>query len=176
MNILIDTDATKDTSFTFFCFHPHACHSVFSRWLLQPPESFQCVHSKKKKWRGVVSGKSCFFAWECKKRKKKRPPEKLFRKLPLHLFGQGNWIKWHPLVMRVLWKWAQCDPSRNWEEGRNDVCMSPQGHHHGKSPFFQNKKRNTGYCNEAKLQWDKLKKPPKLCFRQLMNYRKLPLE
>ena len=117
-----------------------------------------------------------FFRLRMQKKKKKRPPEKLFRKLPLHLFGQGNWIKWHPLVMRVLWKWAQCDPSRNWEEGRNDVCMSPQGHHHGKSPFFQNKKKNTGYCNEAKLQWDKLKKPPKLCFRQLMNYRKLPLE
>lgn len=97
-----------------------------------------------------------FFAWECKKRKKERKRDllrKLFRRLPLHLFGQGNWVRWHPLDMRELWKWAQCDPNRTWEEGRNDVCMPPQGHHHGKSAFFQNKK-NTGYRSEAKLQWD----------------------
>lgn len=37
-------------------------------------------------------------------KKEQRPSEKLFRRLSLHLFGQGNWVRWHPLVMGEPWK------------------------------------------------------------------------
>ena len=165
MNILIDTDAIKTQALPF-----SVCQLLFSSSC-----SSLCILKMAAAASGIISVcskqeeevKRCgirqimFFRrlmQKKKKKKKKRPPEKLFRKLPLHHFGQGNWVRWHPAVMRELWKWAQCDPNRNGGEGRNDVRMPPQGHHHGKSPFFQNKKKNTGYCNEAKLQWDKLKK------------------
>lgn len=165
MNILIDTDAIEDTSFTFFClpsslfilmlitlYSQDGCCSLRNHFSV-----FKAGRRSEEAWYQANHGFFFFFfAWECKKRKKERKRDllrKLFRRLPLHLFGQGNWVRWHPLDMRELWKWAQCDPNRTWEEGRNDVCMPPQGHHHGKSAFFQNKK-NTGYRSEAKLQWD----------------------
>lgn len=164
MNILIDTDAIKTQALPFsVCqlLFSSSCSSLCMLKMAAAASGIISVCSKQEeevKRCGIRQIMFFRLRMQKKKKKKKRPPEKLFRKLPLHLFGQGNWVRWHPVVMRELWKWAQCDPNRNGEEGRNDVRMPPQGHHHGKSPFFQNKKKNTGYCNEAELQWDKLKK------------------
>ena len=164
MNILIDTDAIKDTSFAFFC----SPSSVSILMLVTLYSQDGCCNFRDHFKAGFKAGRSGFKAGRRSEeawyqanhafspenaKKEQRPSEKLFRRLSLHLFGQGNGVRWHPLVMGEPWKWAQCDPNRNLEEGRNDVCMPPQGHHRGKSPFVQNK-RNTGYRNEAKLQWD----------------------
>ena len=139
----------KDTSFTFFClpafvfilmlvtlYAQDGCCSLRNHFSV-----FKAGRRSEEVW---YQANHVFSPENAKKEKKKKY---LLRR-----------VRWHPVVMRELWKWAQCDPNRNGEEGRNDVRMPPQGHHHGKSPFFQNKKKNTGYCNEAELQWDKLKK------------------
>lgn len=77
----------------------------------------------------------CLRMQKKKERKKKRPSEKLFRRLPLHLFGQGNWVRWHPLDMRELWKWAQCDPTELGKKGEMMCVCHHKGITMGKVPF-----------------------------------------
>lgn len=88
--------------------------------------------------KSVVSNKSCFLPENAKKRKERKKRDLLrsfFRRLPLHLFGQGNWVRWHPLDMRELWKWAQCDPVELGKKGEMMCVCHHKGITMGKVPF-----------------------------------------
>lgn len=141
--------------FAIFCLYPHACHFVFSRWLLQLQESFQCLKQEevvKRGWYHVFSSENA------KKKKKKRPSEKLFRRLPL----TSLWPRKLGYLASTSYE-GRCGrghsatPTEIGKKGKMMCVCLHKGHHHGKSSFFQNKKKNSWYHNEAKLQWDWLK-------------------
>lgn len=118
--------------FAIFCLYPHACHLVFSRWLLQLQESFQCLKQEevvKRGWYHVFSSENA-------KKKKKDLLRSFSEDFLLHLFDQGNWVSWHPLVMRDVVDVGTVLPQQKLgRRGRWCVYASTRAITMGKVPF-----------------------------------------